>query len=60
MNDYDTIFSILHSVGFNSWISIEDGVNGMDELRESVSFLQREDRPATSPHRDPVPMQTSA
>lgn len=40
MNDYDKIFSTLSSVGFNSWISIEDGVNGMDELRQSVSFLK--------------------
>lgn len=40
MNDYDAIFSVLRSVGFHSWVSIEDGVNGMDELRESASFLQ--------------------
>jgi sugar phosphate isomerase/epimerase len=39
MNDYDKIFSTLHSVGFNSWISIEDGLDGMDQLRESVQFL---------------------
>ena len=41
LNDYDAIFSVLGSAGFDSWISIEDGVNGMDELRESVSFLRR-------------------
>jgi sugar phosphate isomerase/epimerase len=40
MNDYDKIFSTLASVGFDSWISIEDGVDGMDELRESVHFLK--------------------
>ena len=40
MNDYDKIFSMLHSVGFNSWISIEDGLDGMEELRESVRFLR--------------------
>jgi len=40
MNDYDRIFSTLASVGFASWISIEDGENGMDELRESVKFLR--------------------
>jgi len=40
MNDYDKIFSTLHSVGFNSWISIEDGMDGMDDLRESVKFLR--------------------
>ena len=40
MNDYDKIFSTLHSVGFTSWISIEDGMDGMDDLRESVHFLR--------------------
>jgi sugar phosphate isomerase/epimerase len=40
MNDYDAIFSTLHSAGFQSWISIEDGMNGMDDLRESVRFLK--------------------
>jgi sugar phosphate isomerase/epimerase len=40
LNDYDKIFSTLHAVGFNSWISIEDGMNGMDDLRESVKFLK--------------------
>jgi sugar phosphate isomerase/epimerase len=40
MNDYDKIFSILHSVGFHSWVSIEDGLDGMEELRESVHFLR--------------------
>lgn len=40
LNDYDRIFSILNSVGFDSWISIEDGVNGMEELYRSVGFLR--------------------
>lgn len=40
MKDYDKIFSTLRSVGFHSWISIEDGMNGMDDLRESVQFLK--------------------
>ena len=40
LNDYDKIFSTLNSVGFSSWISIEDGTNGIDELRESVRFLK--------------------
>ncbi len=40
LNDYDKIFTILRFVGFDSWISIEDGLNGMEELRESVSFLR--------------------
>jgi sugar phosphate isomerase/epimerase len=41
LNDYDRIFSTLNSVGFSSWISIEDGMNGMEEMRESVRFLRR-------------------
>jgi sugar phosphate isomerase/epimerase len=40
LNNYDAIFSTLKSAGFDGWISIEDGENGMDELRESVSFLR--------------------
>jgi sugar phosphate isomerase/epimerase len=40
LNDYDRIFSILNSVRFNSWISIEDGMNGMEDLRASVQFLR--------------------
>ena len=40
MNDYDAIFSQLADVGFSGWISIEDGVDGMDQLRESVTFLR--------------------
>jgi sugar phosphate isomerase/epimerase len=40
MNDYDKIFSTLNAVGFSGWISIEDGMDGMDDLRESVSFLR--------------------
>lgn len=41
LNDYDAIFHVLESVGFDGWISIEDGLNGMDELRESAEFLVR-------------------
>lgn len=41
LNDYDRIFSTLRSVGFESWISIEDGMNGMEDLRASVQFLRR-------------------
>jgi sugar phosphate isomerase/epimerase len=40
LNDYDRIFSILTSVKFSSWISIEDGMNGIEDLRESVRFLK--------------------
>lgn len=41
LNDYDRIFSTLRAENFNGWISIEDGENGMEELRESVAFLRR-------------------
>lgn len=41
LNDYDAIFSILKKVGFDGWISIEDGVDGMDQLERSVSFLRK-------------------
>ncbi len=39
MNDYDAIFRILRSVGFDGWVSIEDGVNGIEELKRSAQFL---------------------
>src|SRR6185312_6613879 len=41
LNDYDAIFTELKNVGFDSWISIEDGVDGMDQLERSVAFLRR-------------------
>jgi sugar phosphate isomerase/epimerase len=40
LNDYDAIFSELKRVGFDGWISIEDGVDGFDQLQRSVSFLR--------------------
>ncbi len=41
LNDYDTIFATLKAVHFDSWISIEDGVDGMDQLERSVDFVNR-------------------
>jgi sugar phosphate isomerase/epimerase len=41
LNNFDSIFSILRDAGFNGWISIEDGVNGLEELRRSADFLRR-------------------
>jgi sugar phosphate isomerase/epimerase len=41
LNDYDAIFTILKGVGFDGWISIEDGVDGMDQLERSVAFLKK-------------------
>ncbi len=40
LNDYHAIFRILASVGFDGWISVEDGINGLDELQRSVEFLK--------------------
>jgi sugar phosphate isomerase/epimerase len=40
LNDYDAIFTELKRVEFDGWISIEDGVDGMDQLRHSVEFLR--------------------
>jgi sugar phosphate isomerase/epimerase len=42
LNDYGAIFHELADVGFNGWFSIEDGVNGIEELRESVRFLREQ------------------
>ena len=41
LNDYDAIFKELQRVGFDGWISIEDGVDGMDQLERSVAFLRK-------------------
>lgn len=40
LNDYDAIFTELKRVGFDSWISIEDGVDGMEQLARSAEFLR--------------------
>ena len=41
LNDYDAIFSMLKGEGFAGWISIEDGVDGLEQLQRSVAFLRR-------------------
>jgi sugar phosphate isomerase/epimerase len=41
LNDYHAIFRALAGVGFAGWISVEDGMNGLDELRRSIEFLKR-------------------
>ena len=38
--DYDAIFSRLAAAGFDGWISVEDGMNGLDEIARSVDFLK--------------------
>jgi sugar phosphate isomerase/epimerase len=40
LNDFDTIFRILAEHGYQGWISIEDGMNGMEEMAESLAFLR--------------------
>ena len=40
LNDYDAIFTELSRVNFDGWISIEDGVEGMEQLERSVAFVR--------------------
>jgi len=47
LNDFDAIFQIAKEAGFGSpdrhpesWISIEDGVDGIGQLERSVAFLR--------------------
>ncbi len=40
LNDYDTIFRVLAACGYRGWVSIEDGMNGMEEMAESLVFLR--------------------
>ena len=40
LNDYDAIFQILAKHHYQGWISIEDGMNGMEEMARSLAFLQ--------------------
>jgi sugar phosphate isomerase/epimerase len=41
LNNYDAIFGILAAHGYRGWVSIEDGMNGMEEMAESLAFLRR-------------------
>jgi len=41
LNDYDAIFRILAEHDYRGWVSIEDGMNGLDEMAESLAFLRR-------------------
>lgn len=41
LNDYHAIFSILAAHGYSGWVSIEDGMNGMEEMAESLAFLRK-------------------
>jgi len=41
LNDYDAIFTLLKKQNFNGWISIEDGIDGIEQLERSVLFLRK-------------------
>lgn len=41
LNDYHAIFQILSANGYTGWVSIEDGINGMGEMQESLKFLRQ-------------------
>jgi sugar phosphate isomerase/epimerase len=41
LNDFDSIFRILAEHNYRGWVSIEDGMNGMEEMAESLAFLRR-------------------
>lgn len=40
LNDFPTIFRMLRAAGFDGWVSIEDGMNGIDEIKRSAEFLR--------------------
>jgi sugar phosphate isomerase/epimerase len=40
LNDYDAIFRILAEHNYRGWVSIEDGLNGVEEMAESLAFLR--------------------
>lgn len=40
INDYAAIFSLLSQAGYTGWISIEDGMHGMEEMAQSLAFLR--------------------
>jgi sugar phosphate isomerase/epimerase len=44
LNDYDAIFRLLAGVRFAGWISVEAGLEGLDEIARSVEFLMRKRR----------------
>ena len=38
---YQRVFAILKEAGFQGWISIEDGMEGLEEIAESARFLRQ-------------------
>ncbi len=45
MNNYPRIFAMLREAGFDGWVSIEDGLNGLEEIRQSAEYLRPLMRP---------------
>ncbi len=41
LNDYESIFQILSEHRYAGWVSIEDGMNGMGEMADSLAFLRQ-------------------
>ena len=41
LNDFESIFQILSEQNYQGWISIEDGMNGMDEMAQSLAYLRQ-------------------
>jgi sugar phosphate isomerase/epimerase len=41
LNNYPAIFKVLAKNHYAGWISIEDGMNGMEEMAQSLAFLRR-------------------
>lgn len=39
LNNFTAIFHTLKAIGFRGWVSIEDGMNGLEEIRRSARFL---------------------
>jgi sugar phosphate isomerase/epimerase len=44
LNDFPTIFTILAEHNYRGWVSIEDGMNGMDEMAASLAYLREMSR----------------
>lgn len=41
LNDYNRIFSILAEINYQGWISVEDGEEGMDQMKRSIEYLKK-------------------
>ena len=41
LNDFDAIFRTLAAANYGGWVSIEDGMNGMGEMAQSLTYLRQ-------------------